>query len=253
MQDDPYVYSGTSILKNTLNIKDEMLSGLVASAENKITATKIAGYLMQCLAKDPAVTPKDGYNLAHLQHIHQHIFGTLYPTMAGQLRVNKISKSEPLLCNQSVVYSLPNEIQRQGEAAISQFVETNYGTLQNAGEIQAFSKNFAEVWKVHPFREGNTRAITLFASQFAMEKGMPFSAGLITKDTEDFRDSLVLAAERQDTAKLENIFTACRQSQGAEDMAAVLRDNLGGQLPELPKEQQQEESKKSWRSFFKLR
>ena len=56
-----------------------------------------------------------------------------------------------------------------------------------------FAEKVAEVWRVHPFREGNTRAVITFAAKFASEKGFPLDIKLLGRNADYVRGSLVVA------------------------------------------------------------
>jgi cell filamentation protein len=48
-----------------------------------------------------------------------------------------------------------------------------------------------DLWKVHAFREGNTRTTMLFFNQFANEKGFPLDYELISNNSDYVRNALV--------------------------------------------------------------
>lgn len=58
----------------------------------------------------------------------------------------------------------------------------------------------AELWKVHPFREGNTRTTVTFCCDFAESKGFGLDRGLFKDNSQYMRDALVAA-----TAKFSDI------------------------------------------------
>ncbi len=49
------------------------------------------------------------------------------------------------------------------------------------------------MWKVHPFREGNTRTIITFVCDFADEHGFKINRSLLEKNSVYLRTSLVAA------------------------------------------------------------
>ena len=69
-----------------------------------------------------------------------------------------------------------------------------------------FARKIAVMWKIHPFRDGNTRTFLSFAYIFAKENGFPFDIELFTKElnrthaedgkviTYSVRDRFVLAS-----------------------------------------------------------
>jgi cell filamentation protein len=80
MAEDPYVYPGTAVLRNSLEIHDPQE---LARAEADIVRTALA-----VMAGRPL---PGNYDLAHWQAFHRRIFGTLYP-WAGELRTVQIAK-----------------------------------------------------------------------------------------------------------------------------------------------------------------
>lgn len=57
-----------------------------------------------------------------------------------------------------------------------------------------FSKNMAELWKVHPFREGNTRTIITFCCHYAEKEGFPIDTDLLKDNSDYVRNALVAAS-----------------------------------------------------------
>ena len=75
--EDPYVYPGTDILKNKLNIKD---ADELQDVEKKLVAIRSKqGF------------PPGRFDYAHLKAIHKHLFQDVY-AWAGQERTVNISK-----------------------------------------------------------------------------------------------------------------------------------------------------------------
>ena len=82
--DSLYCYSGTNILKNKLNIRDEQV---LEQAELELSG--LSSSLIE-YAEPP-------YDLHYLQSIHAQLFGDLYE-WAGQLRQIDISKGDTRFC-----------------------------------------------------------------------------------------------------------------------------------------------------------
>jgi cell filamentation protein len=76
MAQDPYVYPGTGVLCNNLEIRDPRQ---LSQAE-----ANIAGLALRALADEPL---PGSYDLTHWQAFHCRIFGALYP-WAGELRTD---------------------------------------------------------------------------------------------------------------------------------------------------------------------
>ena len=69
----------------------------------------------------------------------------------------------------------------------------NLGMLSLDEQVKELSDSLAELWKTHPFREGNTRTIITFICQFADDKEMPIDRELFEKKAIYTRNALVAA------------------------------------------------------------
>src|SRR3954447_14028166 len=83
---DPYVYKGTNVLINTLNIKDYDRLEFV---EKEFTTVRL---------KDIArgILTEGFYDVEHYKQFHRYIFGDVYP-WAGVFRTINIFKNETAL------------------------------------------------------------------------------------------------------------------------------------------------------------
>lgn len=66
-----------------------------------------------------------------------------------------------------------------------------------------------DIWRVHPYREGNTRAVSIFMKLFAEKHGLTFNAELLSQNTGYLRNALVMAAvdEAPEPSYLHRIIT----------------------------------------------
>ena len=197
--EDPYVYPGTDVLVNKENIKDP---SELETFEKLETSQAIADLL-----KNPV---KGAEDLDHLKEVHRRILGDVYP-FAGEIRTCELMKREPVLRGRGVDYSEPAMISEEAEAALKALREEKFTDLRSPGEIDALSTHVAEVWRTHPFREGNTRAALIFVDQFAKERGCELDSGVISKVPSETRDALVLAAQKKDNTRLNKIFSEARE------------------------------------------
>jgi len=81
---DPYVYPGTGVLRNLLDLRD---AAELAEREAALSAIRIAQLERRFIPGD--------FDLAHLQATHRYIFGDIYP-WAGELRAVRITKGGDL-------------------------------------------------------------------------------------------------------------------------------------------------------------
>lgn len=176
---DPYVYPGTSILKNVLNIKDkERLDG----AEANYVSLRL---------RELVKTPLAGnYDFAHLSNMHKYIFQDIY-AWAGKIRTINIEKEEPALGGLSIEYSDKENIKNDLSAALKQMVSRHWTKLSLDEKVKYFSNDLATIWKVHGFREGNTRLAVTFCCQFIEAQGISINRIIFEKHSTYVRTALV--------------------------------------------------------------
>jgi len=182
---DPYLFEDVPVLKNLLGIKD---AKLLEQAEADITAF----YFFDV---DSAVTSMK-FDLPRLLAIHKYIFGDIYE-WAGTLRSIPMVKGERVLGGDSVRYSKPDVIERDCNVALKKLNGMDWTTLGVRETAEIFAKMIAELWQVHPFREGNTRTIITFATQFAEAYGFRMDKTLLKDSAAYVRDALVKASDGQ--------------------------------------------------------
>lgn len=152
---DPYVLEDGT-LRNLLGITDYKE---LKKAETDIGYVKIinAGELAQ-----------NSFNMDFLKRIHKHIFEDVFD-WAGEFRTIPIYKREVVIPGVSLEYSMPENIERDLSEQMDILNSRNWEN-KNVGEItRTFTKDLARIWRVHPFRDGNTRTVLTFASIFARE------------------------------------------------------------------------------------
>ncbi len=93
MNDDPYIYPHTEILKNIFNERNE--------ERFKQIEADYTGFRIRELMDSPI---KGAYGFSHLCQLHQYIFQDIFD-WAGQIRTINIEKAESVLGGLSVEYS----------------------------------------------------------------------------------------------------------------------------------------------------
>ena len=176
---DIYLYDDCPVLKNLLDIKDQKL---LDEAE--------ADYVTYRL-KEIAIHPLPGsYDLAHLLQMHQYLFQDIYD-WAGQPRRLNIYKEEPVLGGLSIEYSDIVDIARDVEQILRQMRTRSWEAMNHHQAAVHFSDDLAKLWKVHPFREGNTRTTITFCCQYADEIGLNPNRKLFEDNAQYVRTALV--------------------------------------------------------------
>jgi len=73
----------------------------------------------------------------------------------------------------SLKYSEPHEIEEGLLREIHELNSIRWSEKSIDEKSLTFAKMLAKIWKVHPFRDGNTRTILSFANIYASEHGFP--------------------------------------------------------------------------------
>lgn len=180
---DYYLYDDVPVLRNLLNIKDEKL---LEEAESNITYVKL-------LDIDDKICG-DVFDYQRIKEIHAYIFGDLYE-WAGKERGINIVKGERVLGGDTVRYADTNSIETEMESALKELNQVKWEVLDISETAELFSKLIAKIWQIHPFREGNTRTIITFATQFAEKHGFHMNKALLKDNSEYVRDALVKASD----------------------------------------------------------
>ena len=176
---DPYLILGTTILQNKL--------GLTSQADLDGAEADYAALRLRELAQ--TVIPGN-YGVKHYLSFHQYIFQDLYD-WAGQPRVMNIMKEEPALGGLSVEYSEYPLIRNDLARVLKAMRQRPWGKYSLDQKTKWFSHDLAALWKIHAFREGNTRTTIHFCCQFADENGFPIDRQLFEDNSHYVRTALV--------------------------------------------------------------
>lgn len=148
-----------------------------------------------------------------LMDLNKRIFGDIYE-WAGHERFINVQKTEPLLNGNSVDYEKWYMIRPMIEETIERMKAIDYKTDPKHG-VEELTMCFAELWRCHPFREGNTRTTTTFAWQAAVQNGLDLNYMFTTPNGVKLRDALVLAndpAKQNDDSRYNILFNILASS-----------------------------------------
>ncbi len=136
----------------------------------------------------------DAFDLSYIQllSIHKNLFEDIYD-FAGKCRTYNISKKEWVLGGLSVVYGDFEQLQETVEYDIKQEKNFSYANLDENGIIKHFSKFIANFWQIHPFGEGNTRTVAVFAIKYLRTLGYEITNEPFESHSWYFRNALVRA------------------------------------------------------------
>ncbi|MCL2598076.1 MAG: Fic family protein [Paludibacter sp.] len=179
---DPYLYPDVEILINNFEERNEQR---LAEIEGSYTA-----FRLRQLCDKPYVGL---FDFDHLCQIHQFIFQDIYQ-WAGQPRIINIEKAEAALGGISIEYSDVRDITNHATAVCEKMNGISWKLLHIDEIAEHFSKFMAALWKVHPFREGNTRTVVTFCCDFAEQNGFRLNRELFKDNSVYVRRALVAAS-----------------------------------------------------------
>jgi cell filamentation protein len=177
---DPYVYEGTDILVNKLNIRD---SEKLDKAESDFASLAISQLRNEDFKID---------SIFDLLEIHRRLFSALYD-WAGKPRTINIYKAEPLLGGKSIDYVFASYIDTALKELQKEFATTDWGSLNPSEKIEKVCYFVSEFWHIHPFREGNTRTSAMALYFLIKITGLHVNIGFLSRNGKFFRNALVLS------------------------------------------------------------
>lgn len=182
-----YCYPDSSVLKNKLDIRDPVLlrkveADLSSARQAEIFRTPVVGR----------------FTATHLCNIHRKLLGDVY-SFAGHFRREDIAKGP----TRFVTYS---QIKEKLQRLLGQLQQEKW--LENV-PFEAFAARsayyMAELNYIHPFREGNGRAIREFMRLLFLHNGYVVQWDAV--DVETLLNAMIDSV--YDTAHLEQILKQC--------------------------------------------
>lgn len=178
---DPYLYDDVEVLKNLADIKD---AELLRTAEADITGLAMAAvYNLKY----------DKFNTETLCDIHKNIFGQIYD-WAGEFRTIQMVKYEEILGGDTVRYAYPSEIKNQLFDIMKEVAKIKKSD-NDKDIVFKLVRIIASIWQTHPFREGNTRTVMVFAVLLAKSFGFEVNHELFKTNSAYVRNALVWASQ----------------------------------------------------------
>ncbi|MDT4838735.1 putative adenosine monophosphate-protein transferase fic [compost metagenome] len=155
MDQDPYCYPGTTVLRNRLGLTTEEALNEAERTLSEIAASEI----------EFALPP---YDLPALQRIHRQLFGDLYD-WAGELRTLDIAKGGTQFCNEA-------RIEPEAEKIFNALASANWLEGLDRGDlVAAAAEHFGDLNMIHPFRDGNGRAQRILFEHLIINAGYEIS------------------------------------------------------------------------------
>lgn len=179
---DPYLYENVNTLINLADIKD---AELLRKAEADITNIAMAGIYNIKYNK---------FDIETLQDIHRKIFGQIY-FWAGEFRTIQMTKPEDVLGGDTVRYAYPEEIKKDLSSVMKEIKKLKRTGVNDDDVVFRLVRIIAKIWQIHPFREGNTRSVIVFAVLLANSLGFDVEHELFKTNSNYVRNALVWCSQ----------------------------------------------------------
>lgn len=132
------------------------------------------------------------FSPAEWQSIHKRLFDGVY-SHAGKLRDYNITKKEWVLNGETVVYAPYDSIRDTLNYDFTQEKAFSYEDLTLEESVHHVAKFTSNIWQIHPFCEGNTRATAVFIIKYLQTFGFTVSNEAFAANSWYFRNALARA------------------------------------------------------------
>lgn len=178
---DPYLYPNSEVLRNLADIHDEQT---LKDMEADYTLYRLSEIVME--------SDWIRFDFDSLCKMHHHIFQDIYE-WAGKPRILNIEKAEVVLGELSIEYSDAYDIEKDAKQVLFEMNQFDWKSADFSKVVERFADYMAKLWKIHPYREGNTRTIVTFCSMFIEAQGIYIESDLFKDNASYMRDALVAA------------------------------------------------------------
>ena len=132
------------------------------------------------------------FSPAELMSIHRRLFDGVFKE-AGKLRDYNITKNEWVLNGETVIYASWSSVQETLDYDFKTEKAFSYEGLSLVEAIKHLAKFTSDIWQIHPFGEGNTRATAVFIIKYMRTFGLKVDNEAFKKHSWFFRNALVRA------------------------------------------------------------
>lgn len=188
-------------LKNYYNKQDKN-SINYSEMECDLVSTRIAKLL-----EDRAFV----FSPIQLKSIHRKLFSELLlderDNSIGEYRKYNISKKEPILNGDTVIYGEYTTIDDFLKYDFENESSKNYSQMSLDKQIKSLARFTSAIWQIHPFIEGNTRTVAVFIQKYLLSMGYLVNNDLFRENSVYFRNSLVASNYSNIPKKISPDFT----------------------------------------------
>ena len=132
------------------------------------------------------------FSPAEWMTIHRRLFEGVFKH-AGQIRQYNITKKEWVLNGDTVIYADFNSIRDTLDYDFATEKQFSYEGLSVEASVRHLAKFASDIWQIHPFCEGNTRATAVFMIKYMKTFGFKVNNDAFEKNSWYFRNALVCA------------------------------------------------------------
>ena len=151
-------------------------------------ADKVAMHIAEILAEVSFI-----FSPTTLLSIHRRLFGDVFPKIAGKIRDYNITKKETVLLGDTVCYGSFQDIKDALDYDFDREKNFSYEDLNLKEKIEHIAGFISGIWQIHPFFEGNTRAVAVFTIKYLKTMGFDANNDFFEQNAKYFRDALVRA------------------------------------------------------------
>lgn len=146
-----------------------------------------------------------------LKSIHRKLFSELLlderDNSIGEYRKYNISKKEPILNGDTVIYGEYTTIDEFLKYDFENESSKNYSQMSLDKQIKSLARFTSAIWQIHPFIEGNTRTVAVFIQKYLLSMGYLVNNDLFRENSVYFRNSLVASNYSNIPKKISPDFT----------------------------------------------
>ena len=132
------------------------------------------------------------FSPAEWMTIHRRLFEGVFD-FAGKIREYNITKKEWILNGDTVIYASCNSIKDTLNYDFQEEKKFSYKGLSLNEAVKHLAKFASDIWQIHPFCEGNTRATAVFMIKYLKTLGFEVSNDVFAEYSWYFRNALVRA------------------------------------------------------------
>lgn len=188
-----FINESQRYIKGEISLKelDEIVTEYYQSKpyveERSEEADKISIRIAEIISEDSFT-----FTVGQLLTIHKILFSDIIEH-AGKLRTYNFTKKEWVLDGASVTYGDYRELEAILNYDFDLERRFNYSNISLDEIIEHLATFIANLWQIHAFEEGNTRAVAVFTIKYLRKLGFDVTNDTFAKNAWYFRNSLVRA------------------------------------------------------------